>query len=313
MINASIKAVAPWFGGKRTLAPEIVRELGEHRSYWEPMVGGFGVILSKPVASMETVNDLHGDIVNLARVVACEDAGPRLYDLLKTTVLCEDLYLEARDALEAEPLERIPAEPGAIADADITRAHRYFVASWAGRNGTAGTERVKYQVAVRWTHGGGSPGTRFTSAVDSLPAWHQRLRRVLILRRDAFELIDKIEDQEGAAIYVDPPYHFGGGRSGSAKYLYDFHRDDHEVLAERLGRFKKARVVVSYYDHPDLVKHFKGWTVRRVYTNKNLHVQNRRGSEKTVAPEVLLMNGPSRASLNLTHAARAETKEQDDE
>ena len=34
-----IKALAPWFGGKRTLAPRIVAELGPHRAYWEPFCG----------------------------------------------------------------------------------------------------------------------------------------------------------------------------------------------------------------------------------------------------------------------------------
>lgn len=26
-----IKAIAPWFGGKRTMAPDIVKELGQHK------------------------------------------------------------------------------------------------------------------------------------------------------------------------------------------------------------------------------------------------------------------------------------------
>lgn len=30
-----IKAIAPWFGSKRTLAPRIVEELGKHFAYWE--------------------------------------------------------------------------------------------------------------------------------------------------------------------------------------------------------------------------------------------------------------------------------------
>src|ERR1044072_5384193 len=34
-----ISALAPWYGSKRTLAPEIVRQLGEHRAYWEPFCG----------------------------------------------------------------------------------------------------------------------------------------------------------------------------------------------------------------------------------------------------------------------------------
>lgn len=35
MAEMKIKAIAPWFGSKRKLAPTIIRELGEHKSYPE--------------------------------------------------------------------------------------------------------------------------------------------------------------------------------------------------------------------------------------------------------------------------------------
>ena len=35
----NVKAIAPWFGGKRTLAPAIVVELGTHTQYFEPFFG----------------------------------------------------------------------------------------------------------------------------------------------------------------------------------------------------------------------------------------------------------------------------------
>jgi DNA adenine methylase len=75
----TITSLVPWFGAKRTLAPRIVRELGPHRVYWEPFCGSCAVLLAKPRASMETVNELHGDLVNLARVVAHPVLGPQLY------------------------------------------------------------------------------------------------------------------------------------------------------------------------------------------------------------------------------------------
>lgn len=65
----AITAIAPWFGGKRNLAPAIVEELGPHRGYWEPFCGSLAVLLAKPRVSQETANDLHGDLINLARVL----------------------------------------------------------------------------------------------------------------------------------------------------------------------------------------------------------------------------------------------------
>jgi site-specific DNA-adenine methylase len=37
-----IKAIAPWYGSKRTLAPRIINQLGPHTTYVEPpaLVGG---------------------------------------------------------------------------------------------------------------------------------------------------------------------------------------------------------------------------------------------------------------------------------
>ena len=288
MDKPRINAIAPWFGGKRTLAPTIIEELGPHRSYWEPACGSMAVLLAKERSSHETVNDLHGDLTNLARVVAC-DLAPALYDRLQRTLMCEQLIVEAKDRM---------AEPYQDHLAGAERAYWYFLISWAGRNGVSGTKRHNYQMAVRWTSGGGSGAVRFRSAVESLPAWHCRLQGVEILRRDMFQVIPRIDDQDGTVIYIDPPYFRSGARSGSQAYLYEFGAGDHESLAAALGRFERARVVVSYYDDPRLAELYPGWTKRTVYCNKNLHVQNRRGSTKTVAPEVLLINGPSYAAAD---------------
>ncbi len=279
-----IGAIAPWYGGKRTLAPVIVAELGEHKSYWEPACGGMAVLFAKAPSSHETVNDLHGDLTNLAYVVQSAAAG-ELYDRLQRTLMCEALVLEAKKRI---------ADPHDVEPPDVDRAYWYFLISWAGRNGVSGTQRHNYQMAVRWTSGGGSGAIRFRSAVDSLPWWHHRLQSVEILCRDLFKVLPRIADQDGTAIYLDPPYFRDGkSRTGTQGYLSDFGAGDHTSLAAAASRFKRARVVVSYYDHPSLDELYPGWTKRRVYRNKNLHVQNRRDAQPTVAPEVLLINGPS--------------------
>jgi len=303
--TARITAIAPWFGGKRTLADAIIEELGPHRAYWEPFCGSMAVLLGKPACSHETVCDLHGDLVNLAMVLA-SDRWADIADRLGRTLVCEGLFNSCRLALSASSGSRldVPASPAEVTQAHVHRAWLYFVVSWAGRNGVSGTRRDNYQMAIRWTPSGGSGGTRFCSAADSVPVWHERLRRVVILNRDAFGILEKIDDAEGVAIYADPPYLMstrGSGRvtahPGGSNYLFDFQPLDHVRLAELLGRFRRARVVVSYYDDPQLDELYPAsrWTRRAIKANKNLHVQNRRGSTKAVAPEVLLTNGPSYA------------------
>jgi DNA adenine methylase len=320
--DARIKAIAPWFGGKRTMAPVIVQELGKHTQYFEPFCGSMAVLFAKEPSQKETVNDLHGDLINLARVLQNEDEAPRLYDRLQSVLFSEDLLEQARHELgdggEFPPLGVTKMLP--------ERAYWYFLASWMGRNGTAGTERVDYQLAVRWTKSGGSSTVRWRNAVDSIPWWHQRLRNVVIMWRDAFRIIDRFEDCEATAIYVDSPYHastrtgFGYNNGANGRYLHEFdhghpfeaslldpaschkcgrlkaeHKSCHERLAEVLRTYKKARVVVSYYDCPEVRKLYKGWTFVEHTRRKHLHAQNGRGAPTKEAPEVLIINGPSYA------------------
>ncbi len=296
-----ITAIAPWFGSKRGLGDRIVEQLGPHNYFLDPMCGSMSILFAKPPSSIETVCDLHGDLTNLAMVLA-SDACAVLYDRLARTLDAEEIFRAAKRRVE-EDWEDVPADPGAVGAAHVERAYWYFLAAWAGRNGCAGTRRVNYQMAVRWTNRGGSGATRLASAIDSVPWFHTRLRGVLILHRSVFDVLPKIEDAAGVAIYADPPYLMHTRsmgrkalRGSGSHYLHDFTPADHARLAAELRRFRKARVVVSYYADPLLADLYPGWTQVDCTMNKNLHVQNRKGSTKCDAPEVLLLNGPSYAA-----------------
>lgn len=280
--DMKIKAICPWFGGKRTLAPRIVAELGEHRAYWEPFCGSMAVLLAKPLASMETVNDLHGDLINLARCIRDETAGSHLYRRLRRAWMDEALYDECQEIV-AQDFE-------ASESPNIDRAFAYFVSSWLGRNGTSGLlrNRVGKAFCVRYTKNGGHGATRFLSCVESIPAWRRRMRGLTILQRDGLALIERIEDADGVCIYADPPY-----LVKAAEYAHDFDWLAHRRLAAALNRFKKTRVVVSYYAHADLAAMYPGWTLVNCEMAKAMAHQNSRGENTTKAPEVLLINGPS--------------------
>jgi len=274
--RASITAIAPWFGGKRNLAPAIVEELGPHRFYVEPFCGSMAVLIAKPEATTEIVCDLHGDLINLARVVQDPQDGPRLYRRLRRCWMSEVEHGEATQRMA------MPFQPG------VDRAFDYFVFSWQGRNGVSGTTAYNVTFARRFTPNGGQGGKRFQSAVSSIPAWRRRLRNVNILCGDGFKVLEKTDDAAGVAVYIDPPYLEKG-----AKYVHDFEASDHERLAELAKRFRTARVVVSYYNHPELARLYPGWTKRIIKVSKALAHQGRRGANDTKACEILLLNGPS--------------------
>ena len=271
------------------MAKTIIDALGPHKSYFEPFCGSMAVLLSKPAARYETVSDLYGRLTNLAQCLAEPDQARELYARTSATLFSESLFSEA--------IKR-QHEPG------VEGAYWYFVACWMGRNGAAGMADVRggsNSLAVRWTANGGSSTTRWRSAVDSIPAWHERLRNVVILNRDGFEVIDRIPDEEGAAVYVDPPYFAvsrTGWHGGQSRYEHEFEQEatlfgtsDHERLRDALARFERACVVISYYDCEELRRLYTApWTIEEHTTKKNLNHGNYRDSVANVAPEVLITN-----------------------
>ena len=281
-----IKALAPWFGAKRNLAPRIVEMLGPHQVYWEPFCGSMAVLLIKSQCRMETVNDLHGDLINLSRVVQDDKLAPQLYDRLHRTLMCESLYEDAAQKYAERGYSATTNGP------DLERAYEWFLCIWQGISGLAGTRDARLALALRFTSKGGHAATRWVAAVDSIPAWHERLRKVVIVNQDAFVWLGRIEDERNAAIYVDPPYF-----DKSSRYVHDFEDEDHARLAELLHRFKKARIVLSYYDHPKLWELYPDWYSEKIEVSKALSHQGRRGENDVRAVEVLLCNQPIKSRL----------------
>jgi len=294
-----LRAIVPWFGGKRRLAPLIVRQLGPHAQYGEPFCGSMAVLMIKPPVQQETVNDLHGDLTHLAFVLANPESAVKLYERLNGVLFSEAILCEAQAYL-AEWL------PPAAPEINLDRAFWFFIASWMGRNGTAGTLCADYQIAVRWTHRGGSPTLRFRHAVESIPAWHRRLQNVVILNRDALRILDRFEDDPQTAIYVDPPYPLEtrNCHSGKGFYVHEFEppredlfsprRGDHERLAEILHDYKRARIVLSSYDCLRIRSLYPRWTLLECRMKKMLGRSNNRGPDAGQwAPEILLINGPA--------------------
>ncbi|MEM8876028.1 MAG: DNA adenine methylase [Planctomycetota bacterium] len=294
-----ISALLPWYGSKRTLAPLIVELLGEHRAYVEPFGGSMAVLLRKARVAAEVVNDLHGDLVNLARVMSDHGDRLRLFRRCRNVIMYDGVVDDAK--------------------ADLTRlrgtedrvgwAAAYYAMSWLGLNGFSGTDKEEGNVntARRYTLlGGGSPTTRWRSAVNAIRTNGERLAGVDIRSEDALDLLEKLGDVAGQVIYVDPPYFAKG-----AKYRHDFAPEDHQRLAARLCRFEHSRVVVSYYADDRLQQLYPGWWSVDASTTKALHSQGRRDStHAAVAPEVLLCNFEPHVAKPITkHASDCEAAE----
>lgn len=296
---AKIKCAAPWGGSKRKLAPNINRLLGPHDTYLEPFVGGGAVILGKEPAENEFINDANPWLINVYRCIRSHCG--QLMDFLKRRKFEETEFLAAWKMVEARKAH------GVLPDGDDQRvmlAADQLTAWWMGPNGLAGTT-TKPWFATRHTNTGGSPVTRWNSFRESLSAIAERLRDVQIHNEDFRVLFARLPwDLPGVAIYCDPPYF---------KKAFDYEFEDdirpdgtrkpfpHDQLAEVLNGYRRARVVVSYYDERDDGGLFGGsslldelypvdrWERHQVRVSKS-SANARRGAMKTEAVEILLVN-----------------------
>jgi DNA adenine methylase len=278
----TVSALVPYYGAKRQMAKTIAAVIGRHRSYLSPFCGSLAVEFAKLSCPMEVVNDLNENLTNLIRVVRDDRRSVELFERLFRTAFSEDLYADAACYLEHDAYDR---ENGGLREhISNDLAYNYFVVSWMGRNGFVGSEReLETGFCKRFTSKGGDPAARFRGAVEGIPSWWHRIRNMTVLSECGIGLVERFEDNDGAVIYADPPYLVKG-----AKYLHDFTAADHRRLAEGLRRFKNTRVIVSYYEHPDLADLYPGWFKTVVEVNKNI-VQGE-GAAVEKAPEVLLTN-----------------------
>lgn len=249
-----IGGLVPWFGAKRTLAPKLMEYIGPHGTYWEPFCASMSVLFAKWKVGVEIVNDLHSDLINLALTIQDPKEGPRLYRRLRRVYCSQEQFELALTQLESEP-------------SGPDRAFHYFIASWQGMNGFGGLKKINRSHAVRYDSNGGSNGKRWIGAVGSIPHFRDRLRHVQILHTDGITLCEKIEDKHGTVIYCDPPY-----VKKAAEYLHDFTKEQHARLARALSKYRKTRVVLSYYDDPLLDQLYDStWVRHRIDANKNLN------------------------------------------
>lgn len=288
-----ITALAPYFGGKRGMAAGIVRQVCHPAPpawFGEPFCGSMAVSLAMPEVQTHVVNDLHADLVNFARVLASREAD-ELVGMCERTLCSERVY---HDAVRMAGLYR--DSDGLMTIETAQRwAWAFFVSSWLGPNGMAGTDHDP-RFCVRWGPGGGDPATRLRSAAEALPGFVERLRRFTITNRDGFDMLAAVQDRPGVALYVDPPYTRETRVAGAYRHDFADHggatllgaTDDHDRLADALRRFRHARVVLSYEDCPRVRALYPGWSVVDVAQHKNTGNASG-GSAK--APEILLVNG----------------------
>lgn len=224
-----------WHGGKSYLAKKIVALMPAHTHYVEPYAGGLSVLLAKePEGVSEVVNDLHGGLTNFWTVLQCHTAFGLFHRRLEAVPFSETVWQDAG---------RVTSMGTAV-----DKAAGFFVRC---RQSLAGRMKDFAPLSrTRTRRGMNEQAAAWLSAVEGLPAVHARLKRVVILNRDA---IDVIRQQDGSAtlFYLDPPY-LHKSRATTGEYLHEMSENDHRQLLNRLpgvcGKFLLSGYRSDLYD-----------------------------------------------------------------
>jgi hypothetical protein len=245
------------------------------------------------------VADLHSALINMAQVAAHPVLGPQFYRRVRRLPLSEEILAAAQDACqqydmsapavdESSLFETFDAALAAPVIAPcIDWAVNYWAANWMARGGNSGTAReLKGVLSFRWDAAGGDSATRYRSAGAGLPGWRRLMARCAFLIMDANQFLGNVKDVPESGVYLDPPFPGPGD-----KYKHRFSIDQHRELARKLAGFTQARIVCRFYDHPLIRELYpeSQWTWR--------HMEGGKKQSNEAGPEVLLLNGASRAQV----------------
>lgn len=241
-ITDTTRPICRYHGGKWKLAPWVLGHFPAHEIYVEPFAGMASVLLRKPRAKCEVVNDLDQNVVDLFRVLRDPEAAEDLRRRCHLTPY-------SRAELEATWTDQDEADP-------VERARRYLARSTMSYSskGSIMTIRGGFRNSRR---GEVSPAVDWAKWPEALPSLVERLRGVVVEQRDALEVLN-IYDSEATLFYVDPPYVKSTRVLKHGKYRHELTDEGHEALATRL-RGLRGMVVLSGYACELYDRLYAGW------------------------------------------------------
>jgi DNA adenine methylase len=221
-------------GGKHYIANKIIELMPPHKHYVECHAGGLSVLLHKnPEGVSEVVNDISLDLTIFWRVLASETHFPEFLRQVQATPFSEFEWARAANVELLRGELSVPAARTAAA---------FFIRcrqSLAGRmNGFAPLSRNRTRNNMN------EQASAWLGALEGLPAVHERLRRVVILNRDALDVI-KQQDGPDTLYYCDPPY-LQETRASPEVYEYEMGEAQHEDLLKLLGTIQGKFLLSGY-------------------------------------------------------------------
>lgn len=255
--NASGRSFSGWLGGKSQLARTIIDMMPEHKHYCEVFGGAGWVLFKKSPSTLETINDVNGDLINLYRVFKYHpDALEKEFE---TQLISRDEF----DRLKAQNVASLT---------DVQRAARfyYLLRTCFG---------AKIEGPTYYSHAERLPTLKLGSDLkDVLSAINQRLQKVNIENRNFDVLIEKMDRPE-TLFYLDPPYYNCENYYGKDI----FGRDDFIKLRDLLRNIK-GKFILSLNDVPEVRELFAGFYfhTRQIRWSLNVKSQSEQNGKEII-------------------------------
>lgn len=245
-----MKSVIKIHGGKSYLASPIVKLFKQARytHYAEPFFGGGSILFESQHSNVsETINDVNGNLTNFWECLKYKETFEQFYEQINCTPFSEVEFQKAKGLIKYEGTDpKFVMVKRAVAFFTLARqSHQGIMKSYA--NPTTRTRRGMNEHVSAWL-----------TAIDGLPAIHNRLKTVEIRNMDFRDFIKKY-DHPKCLFYLDPPY-LPATRTAPNVYEFEMKEKDHVDLLGLVSNIRGSFVLSGYQsDLYDTYSRKNGW------------------------------------------------------
>lgn len=249
--NSNRLIAFPYLGAKNTVIDEIKQYFPSHIHFVDVFFGSGAVTLNKQPSSIETANDINGDVVNFFRML--REQPSRLIAALELTPVSREEFDNSWDMTNITDLER--------ARRFFVRARQSFrsmgeQAQNKGWNMAKTKSETKHAETV----------TRWINSIDMLPLVIERLKQIQFENRHFRDLIPAV-DFSDAFFYLDPTY-VPESRKSKNDYRFEMTIDEHYELAE-IAHNIEGKAMISGYKCKLMKELYGDWHFRKLKVRAN--------------------------------------------
>lgn len=215
-------------GGKYYLRKYLIKYIGEHKGYCEPLCGGASLFFYKDKCQYNILNDIDKELINTYKVIR-----DRPEELLQVLESFRQISKESHTYYKNEYKPSNKIESASLYfymnrcsyDGIMKRVNQYF-----GYN-------EKYSMKRSNWH-------------KNIMKCSERLQGVKLYNSDMYDIINNTPDNY--VVYVDPPY-FDTSQDGL--YRYSFTYEDHLRLCRCIqDNCQRLHFIISYDNNEEIIK-----------------------------------------------------------